>query len=104
MVGPRRHVADWSDLDDQEAADLGVEVARWVRALKTLGPRRVYTATIGHGVAHLHVHLLARWPGTPEDVNWHQIDSYPKARRADFAELCELVDELRAHDTGSLAT
>jgi len=63
-----RHVRDFAGLEPEEAAAVGVDIARWSAALKVAGATRVYTATIGRGCDHLHVHLLPRWPDTPIDV------------------------------------
>lgn len=67
-----------------------------VKALQRLGVARVDVATIGHGVDHLHVHLVARWPGTPDDIAWHGVDDWPGARRGGSAEVAESVAGLRA--------
>jgi diadenosine tetraphosphate (Ap4A) HIT family hydrolase len=55
LVTLKRHVIDFAGLLYDEAAVIGVEIARWSSALKRAGAQRVYTATIGHGVDHLHV-------------------------------------------------
>jgi diadenosine tetraphosphate (Ap4A) HIT family hydrolase len=73
LVTSRRHCPDFSDLDPGEAASVGVAISACSAALKVLGAGHVYVATVGHGVAHLHVHLLPRWPGTPDDVAWYAV-------------------------------
>jgi histidine triad (HIT) family protein len=41
------------------------------RALReAAGAEHVYAQVIGDRVPHLHVHLLPRYPGTPEDYWW----------------------------------
>lgn len=96
MVSPRRHgAAGFADLDDAEARDMGALMARASRALREQGAARVYSATIGHGVEHLHVHVVARWPETPEDVAWHRVDEWPGARRLDAAGVADLTGRLR---------
>jgi histidine triad (HIT) family protein len=86
---------DWAALTDDEAADVGAWVARLSRALQGLGATRVYTMTLGHAVDHLHVHLVPRWPETPEDVTWQHVDDYPGARRGSVADAAELAARLR---------
>lgn len=98
LVTPRRHVPDFAGLTADEAAAVGIAVSRWSGALKRLGAMRVYVATVGHAADHLHVHLLPRWPGTPEDVPWHSVDEWPGARVGDFASAEELVSRIREND------
>ncbi len=94
MVTSTRHVADFGGLEPDEAAAIGVDIARWSAALKDAGATRVYTATIGHGWDHLHVHLLPRWPGTPADVPWHAVDDWPGANRVSFEDAAAFFDSL----------
>ncbi|HET7387563.1 MAG TPA: HIT family protein [Nocardioidaceae bacterium] len=95
MVTPRRHVADFAGLTSDEAAGVGQGIGRLSAALKNLGAERVYVLVIGHDVDHLHVHLVPRWPGTPEEVSWLHVDDWPGARRGDFAQATALVEQLR---------
>jgi diadenosine tetraphosphate (Ap4A) HIT family hydrolase len=94
LVTPKRHVIDFAGLLDEEAAAMGIEIARWSAALKETGAERVYTATIGHEVDHLHVHLLPRWPGTPRQVPWHSVDEWSGARRVGFDAAGAFFDNL----------
>jgi diadenosine tetraphosphate (Ap4A) HIT family hydrolase len=84
VVEPRRHAPGWADLTDDEAASLGRLCARSARALVTVaGAEHVYSATIGHSVTHLHVHLLPRYPQTPAGYEWHRIDEWPGGQGTD---------------------
>jgi diadenosine tetraphosphate (Ap4A) HIT family hydrolase len=56
----------------------------------------VYVATVGHGVEHLHVHLLARWPDAPDEVACHAVDEWEGARRGAAADVESTVESLRA--------
>jgi diadenosine tetraphosphate (Ap4A) HIT family hydrolase len=94
LVVPRRHVADFAGLDDDEAADIGVSIHVGSRTLKDAGATSVYVATIGHSVEHLHVHLLPRWPETPAEIPWHSVDDWSGARRATFDEAATFVTQL----------
>jgi histidine triad (HIT) family protein len=96
LVTPRRHVADFAGLESSEAAEMGLQIQRFSAAVKHLGAPRVYVATIGHRVDHLHVHLLPRWPETPDTVPWHAVDDWPGARRIDAAAARALVGQIQA--------
>ena len=61
------------------------------------GAEHVYAAVIGDGVAHLHVHLLPRYPGTPREYWWDRVDDWPDARRGLAPEITALVRDLSAY-------
>jgi diadenosine tetraphosphate (Ap4A) HIT family hydrolase len=95
MLTPRRHVAGFADLTEEESAAVGKCISRLSRALKTLGAERVYLAVVGNGVPHLHIHLVPRWPGTPDDVPWLHVDDWDGARRGDFAAAEVMAAQIR---------
>lgn len=96
LVVPRRHVLGLDELADEDAADLGVAVARLSRALRsTLELERVYSMVIGHGVPHLHVHLLPRYVGTPPDTGWLRVDEWEGAPHGGAREIVALSSRLR---------
>jgi histidine triad (HIT) family protein len=102
FVEPRRHASGLADLTEQEAQAMGWWCARMSQALRDVtGAEHVYAAVIGDGVPHLHVHLLARYPGTPQDYWWTRVDEWPKAARGTEAEVGELVTRLRDYVTGA---
>ena len=69
FVEPRRHAKEMADLTEEEAARIGVVTSRVSRALREVcGAERVYLTVLGHGVPHLHIWLVPRYPGTPDDV------------------------------------
>jgi len=97
FVSPRRHAAAWEDLDAREAAAVGVAVSRLARALgATLDLERVYTASIGHAYAHMHVHLLPRYAGTPANVPWIELDEWEGSPHGDEQAISDLAHRLRA--------
>lgn len=96
LVTSKRHVADFAGLDPQESGAVGMAIGKYSRALKSLGAARVYVATIGHRVEHLHVHLLPRWPETPADLPWHRVDEWDGARRLASSEVERMMAELRS--------
>ena len=96
LLTPRRHVPGLEDLSDEEAATLGLAMARLARAMRaTLDLERVYSAVIGHHVPHLHVHLVPRYSGTPAEVTWVAVDEWEGSPRGDAPEIAELVERLR---------
>jgi diadenosine tetraphosphate (Ap4A) HIT family hydrolase len=66
ILKPRRHVTAVADLDPAEAADFGVVAQRLMAAMReVLSPERIYLFAFGESQAHLHVHLMPRYPGMP---------------------------------------
>ena len=97
FVEPRRHVAELGDLRPEEAASVGRLAAAAAGALqRSEGAEHVYAAVIGHGVDHLHLHLIARYPGTPREFWWTRVDEWPDAPRGGEPEIAALVARLRA--------
>ncbi len=97
LVEPRRHAPGLADLTDEEARAVGLLVARLSRALKAeLQAEHVYAFVLGHHVDHLHVHLVARHPGTPREYWGGRVDEWPDAPKGDEAQIAALVARLRA--------
>lgn len=93
MVCPYRHIADYTETTDEEAAevaDLTRAAMRTVRATSgaggfNIGMNQGHIA--GAGIAaHLHQHVVPRWPG---DQNFMPIIGRTKT-------LPELLDQTRA--------
>lgn len=96
QIVARRHVARLGDLTDDESASVGRAAATLARALTDAGGAEwVYSAVIGTGVPHFHLHLLPRYPGTPREVPWHALDSWEGARRGGADDIAELAGRLR---------
>jgi diadenosine tetraphosphate (Ap4A) HIT family hydrolase len=97
LVVTRRHVPSLSDLTDDEAASVGVAATRLARRLAVRGEADwVFSAVIGTRVPHFHYHLLPRYPETPRDLPWHQVDDWEGARRGGFEEIAAFVEQLRS--------
>lgn len=93
MVCPYRHIADYTETTDEEAAeiaDLTRESMRVVRAVSGAAGFNIgmnQGAIAGAGIAaHLHQHVVPRWPG---DQNFMPIIGRTKT-------LPELLTETRA--------
>jgi diadenosine tetraphosphate (Ap4A) HIT family hydrolase len=97
LVEPRRHVPEIGDLTAEEAARIGVLLARLGRALQASeAAEHVYLFVLGHHVAHLHVWLVPRYPGTPRDYWGPRVDEWPEGPRGGPADIAALCGRLRA--------
>jgi histidine triad (HIT) family protein len=104
VVETRRHIPGLGDLNDQEAQATGLLIGRLSRALKAIqDAEHVYLFVLGHGVPHLHIHLLPRYPDTPRKYWGTNIDEWPEAPQGDRLDIEELCMRLRSHldDQGS---
>jgi histidine triad (HIT) family protein len=98
VVEPRRHALGFADLEQHEAAAVGVALARLSRALRdSEGAEHVYVAVLGHHIPHLHVHLIPRYPGTPRE-HWDplRIDEWEGAKHGGPKEAAEVAARVRA--------
>ncbi len=97
FVETRRHVPGLADLRDEEALAIGVLAAHLSRALKAeLQAEQIYAFVLGDRVPHLHIHLIARHPGTPQEYWGVHVDEWPQAPKGNEAEVAALVARLRA--------
>jgi histidine triad (HIT) family protein len=96
MVEPQRHAPGLEDLNDREAQVLGSWMARMSRALvATEGADHVYAFVIGDAVPHVHVHVVARYPGAPSEYRGPRVDEWPEAPRGGPAEIEAVCARLR---------
>jgi len=89
----KRHVPSFAELTPAEAQALGLLTSRLSRALKDCtGADHVYVFFYGDRVPHLHLHIFARYPGTPEEYWRQRVDEWsgsPKGGAEEIADLCE---------------
>jgi diadenosine tetraphosphate (Ap4A) HIT family hydrolase len=98
FVEPRRHAAGLADLTEPEAQAVGLWCARASRALREVaGAGHVYATVLGDHVPHLHVHLVARYPGTPPEFWGLKADEWPGAERGTGPQVADFVSRLRAY-------
>ena len=95
VLETRRHIPGLAEMNEMEAQRLGLYISRLSQALKVVQrAEHVYMFVIGHGVPHLHVHLLPRYPGTPREYWGVNIDEWPEApqgRLKDIEKICTLL-------------
>jgi diadenosine tetraphosphate (Ap4A) HIT family hydrolase len=97
LVTSKRHVDHFGDLTPSEAARVGVVAAELAGVLRRMeAVERVFSAVIGTGVPHFHLHLLARYAGTPAGVRWFESDEWEGAPHGDRDEIAAFVERLRA--------
>jgi ATP adenylyltransferase len=77
MVVPYRHIADFTEMTEAEAAELGLFTKRSMTALRAAARPQGFNIGINQGVvggagiaAHLHQHVVPRWGG---DMNFMPI-------------------------------
>lgn len=94
FIETRRHVAYVDELNNEEAAAIGVARSRLALALVAELPvEHVHAMVAGTGVAHFHEHVFVRHLGTPADVAWNE--PWPDAPAGDIAALvARLSDRL----------
>jgi diadenosine tetraphosphate (Ap4A) HIT family hydrolase len=96
LVVPRRHADTWADLTDEEASRIGLATARLARPLRTVtSAERIYTAVLGHHSPHFHLHLFPRYPGTPDEFFFLDVDDWPGSPRGAATEIAAFVMSLR---------
>jgi ATP adenylyltransferase len=70
MICPYRHVADYTELDASEVAELGVFTQQAMRTLRSVSAPQGFNLGMNQGgvggagiAAHLHQHVVPRWGG-----------------------------------------
>lgn len=98
FVEPRRHVAGLAGLTLDESSDVGRLMQEAAEALQAVcGADHVYAFVFGDHVPHLHVHLLARYPGAPAEFRGTKVDEWPEAPRGDLDAMAALAGRLRTY-------
>ena len=95
MVCPYRHVADYTELEASEVAELGSFTQRAMTTLRTVSAAQGFNigmnqgAISGAGVAgHLHQHVVPRWGG---DTNFMPVIGATKTMPALLEQTRDLV-------------
>jgi len=98
MAETKRHAPGLADLTDAEAQALGLLIARLSRALKACeGAEHVYAFVLGDRVSHVHVHVVPRYPGAPQEYWGVHVDEWPAAPHGSPQEMTALCVRLRVY-------
>ncbi len=97
VLTSERHVRAWPDLDAAALAALGPLAARVMAAQRAvLGAEHVYAFSIGDAVRHFHLHLVPRYPDTPERLRGRRcFDGRPEDMLSPGA-IAEAADAVRS--------
>lgn len=91
----RRHVTNFTELSDAEAADFGRTVKRVQRALvKATGALRVYFVCMTESTPHVHAHFVPRYADGPKGWNAWLLKTTPGSRNVSDAEVRRVIDEV----------
>jgi histidine triad (HIT) family protein len=97
MLETKRHTPGCADLTSAEAQAMGLLIARLSSALKACtDAEKVYAVFYGEVTPHLHVHLTARYRGTPAEYLRWNVEDWPGAPRGTEDEIAALCAKLRA--------
>lgn len=92
----KRHVPSFAELTNAEAQEIGSLTSRLSRALKACtGADHVYVFFYGDHVPHLHLHIWARYPGTPEEYWREHVDEWSGSPKGSRDEVGALSQRLR---------
>ena len=99
MIDLKRHAPTLGDMSMEEAKAFGMIMARVSKALlETEKAEHVYSLVSGNSVPHLHMHLVARYPNTPEDY-WGPMAVYnwKNAPMGDNEEVIKLCNRIKTY-------
>jgi histidine triad (HIT) family protein len=97
LLETKRHTPGFADLTPTEAQAMGLLITHLSSALKACtGADKVYAEFYGEVIPHLHVHLTARYPDTPDEYLRWKIEDWPGAPRGTADEINVLCTRLRA--------
>jgi len=98
MIETKRHIPGLADATDAEAQAIGLTVTKLSRALKaSADAEHIYEFVMGHHIPHLHVHVIARYPGAPREYWGTRVDEWPGAPHGGPAEIAAFSERIRQH-------
>ncbi|MBD0384875.1 HIT family protein [Paenibacillus sedimenti] len=96
MIDIKRHVPTLADLTDAESQRLGFMITQISKALKkSEEAEHIYVQVIGDNVAHVHVHIIPRYPDTPKEFWGFKVSQYSLGRRGGKVEVEEICQRIR---------
>lgn len=96
VLETRRHITEFDELDEKEAAALGSLIQVGTKVLKTfLKAQHVYVFRINDKVPHLHFHLIPRFNETPKEYWGLKITDWPDSEALSLTQIVKLSDVLR---------
>lgn len=98
ILETKRHITDLAEMNEEESAALGELTRTAVHLQETvLKAEHVYMFRINDKVAHLHIHLIPRYPGTPREYFGFKINEWPGRTIVNLQEIQALSSELRTN-------
>ncbi|MFC5531569.1 HIT family protein [Cohnella yongneupensis] len=99
MIDAKRHAEGLGALTDEESAAVGMWTNRISQALKTMtSAEHVYAFVHGEAVAHFHMHIVPRYPGTPDTYRNPMMAALsPEAPRGDSEQIEALCARIRGY-------
>lgn len=102
LIEPKRHITELGEMSPDEMSALGPLIAQTSRLLRAelgaeLGAEHVYLFRINDLVAHLHFHLLPRYPGTPREHWGQKLMDWKEAPRIEHQEIQAVSQQLARH-------
>ena len=108
MIDLKRHVRSLADMTIEEAQAWGVMTMQLSQALTDVTDAdHIYALVSGNSVPHLHMHVVARYPGTPR-AYWGPMDVYdwpdaPFIQQEELIRFCHDVANALAQRRGDVS-
>lgn len=97
LIENKRHIPGLAEQTEEEARAFGLIASRLARALKeSEEAEHVYEFLFGHGVPHLHIHIVARYPGAPREYWGTRVNEWPAAPHGGLPEIEAVCKRLRS--------
>ncbi|GHO50484.1 HIT family protein [Ktedonospora formicarum] len=98
LLKTKRHVPGLADLTEAEGQAIGQSIARLSKALQACtGAEKIYAEAYYEVVPHLHLHLMARYPETPQAYWRWKIGEWPQAPQGGPEAIAALCEQIHAY-------